>query len=68
MKRFLAFAGSRYYPSGGWEDFIGDFDTLEEASAFAAAFEEDITPYGWWNVADSESRVIAAEGDRSPDE
>lgn len=31
MKRFILFAGSNYYPSGGWSDFEGSFDDLEEA-------------------------------------
>lgn len=31
MKNYLAFFGSVYYPCGGMDDFIGDYDTLEEA-------------------------------------
>lgn len=31
MKEYLAFYGQCYYPSAGMEDFIGDFDTIEEA-------------------------------------
>lgn len=31
MKNYLAFFGSVYYPSGGMDDFLNDFDTLEEA-------------------------------------
>ncbi len=30
MKRFLLFAFNDYYPGGGMEDFMGDFDTMEE--------------------------------------
>jgi len=30
MKRFLLFAGSSYYPDGGWNDFQGSFNTKEE--------------------------------------
>ena len=30
MKRFLVFCGEDYYPQGGMNDFVGDFDTLEE--------------------------------------
>lgn len=30
-KRFLLFAGDTYYPSAYWNDFQGDFDTLDEA-------------------------------------
>lgn len=31
MKNYLAFFGSVCYPSGGMDDFLNDFDTLEEA-------------------------------------
>ena len=31
MKRFLLFEGYHYYPQGGWDDFVKDFDTFEEA-------------------------------------
>jgi hypothetical protein len=30
MKRFLVFAGSQKSPRGGWLDFKGSFDTLED--------------------------------------
>jgi hypothetical protein len=33
MKKFVLFAGSHHYPSGGWEDFRGDFKTVAEAIA-----------------------------------
>lgn len=58
MKRFLLFAGASYYPRGGWNDFQGDFDTLEEAQAkgplcrdvyYAGDFPD------WWQVIDSSS-------------
>ena len=32
---FLVFAGMEYYPSGGWEDFIGTADSLEAARVVA---------------------------------
>ena len=31
MKRYLAFFGEQYYPLGGMDDFIGDFNTQEDA-------------------------------------
>lgn len=31
MKHYLLFAGSNYYPSGGMQDYKGDFDSVEEA-------------------------------------
>jgi hypothetical protein len=31
MKRYLLFAYDIYYPSGGQDDVIGDYDSLDEA-------------------------------------
>ena len=31
MKRYLLFAFDDYYPTGGWNDFRGSFDTAIEA-------------------------------------
>jgi hypothetical protein len=31
MKRYLAFYGHDYYPGGGMNDFVGHYDTKEEA-------------------------------------
>lgn len=31
MKRFLVFTFDDCYPGGGWNDYRGDFDTIEEA-------------------------------------
>lgn len=35
MKRYLVFAYECYYPNGGWNDFKGSYDTLEEAKVAA---------------------------------
>lgn len=32
-KPFLLFAGNNYYPSGGWDDYVDSYSTLEEAKA-----------------------------------
>lgn len=31
MKKFMVFFGQWYYPNGGMDDFIGDFDTIKES-------------------------------------
>jgi hypothetical protein len=31
MKRYLVFGGDNYYPCGGWDDLLGEFDNLEDA-------------------------------------
>ncbi len=51
MKRFLVFSGYDYYPCGGWDDFLGDFDSIGEARA-AAAKEP---PVYWTHVVDLQS-------------
>ena len=33
MKKFLLIAGDNYYPQGGTEDWIGCFETYEEAKS-----------------------------------
>ena len=33
MKRYLLFFGDYFYPRGGMEDFVSDFNTLEECQA-----------------------------------
>lgn len=32
-KRYAVFSGMDYYAEGGWSDFVGVFDTLDEARA-----------------------------------
>lgn len=34
MKRYLVFFGDCQHPDGGWDDFKGSFDTIEEAREF----------------------------------
>lgn len=66
MKRFMAFYGSVYYPSGGMDDFVGDFDSMEEAlEAINRKNAEDSTydtdevrwRYVWAHIYDTESRA-----------
>lgn len=56
MKRYLLFAGSYYYPGGGWDDFIQSFDTLEEAMAHPEAFQDDYVH--WYMIVDSTDEQI----------
>jgi len=47
---YLLFAGSNYYPSGGWDDFRGEFNTLEEAREAAESSNFSFSKYDWWHV------------------
>ena len=53
MKRFMIFAYSSYYPSGGLEDVINSFDTLEEALRSPVPKGEDYS-YIWDRIDDVE--------------
>ena len=62
MKKYLAFYGAVYYPSGGMDDFIGDYETLEEAiQAINKKHKEDsyreTWEYAWANVWNTEDRI-----------
>jgi len=50
MKRFLLFTGDFYYPGGGWEDFIQDFDSFEEAREAGRQ-----TGDNWYQIVDAET-------------
>lgn len=58
MKRFMLFGGRIYYPSGGMNDFIGDFDTLEEAEKVGKNFIKN-EKWTWIEVYDLiEKKII----------
>lgn len=56
--KYLLFAGSHYYPNGGWEDFKGDFDSVEAAQAQVPPLLESIgAGYAWWHIVDVHHKV-----------
>jgi hypothetical protein len=54
---FLLFAGSEYYPSGGWHDLVGAFSTMEEAMTY---YDEKLKHYGWAHVVEISFRRLVA--------
>lgn len=63
--RFLVFGGDVYYASGGFHDYMGSFDTLEEAERFANAthqvhpkIDRQEDNYEWWHIFDMAERRI----------
>jgi hypothetical protein len=56
MKRFLVFCCDTYYPSGGMDDFIGDFDTIKDATDALNDAYDKISYSGFGHVWDSDSR------------
>jgi len=53
MKRFLVFTGDEHYPNGGWDDFVGSFDTLAEAMDRLILKRAD-----WGQIVDSQTGDI----------
>ena len=53
MKRFLLFGGDCYYPCGGWDDFVSDFETLHDAEAAVEQLPED-----WHQIVDTKGMRI----------
>lgn len=47
MKRYLLFAGDDYYPSGGFEDFITDADSIEELQSLISYTCSDAGKYDY---------------------
>ena len=56
---FILFAGQDYYPGGGWEDFVGMYESLEEArEAFYKSNDDSVIPYEWGHVVDLKNQVV----------
>lgn len=58
MKRYLVFSGSQYYPSGGWEDFINDYDNLQEAETKA---KSEAGVCQWAQVVDTLTKTMVVD-------
>lgn len=41
MRLYMLFECKHYYPNGGWNDFIGVFESLDKAKEFAFSQEDD---------------------------
>jgi hypothetical protein len=67
MKRYYAFYGDCYYPSGGMDDFVGDYDTIEEAiqaieEAQKNNREDDVKwEWAWSHIWDSKDKTKVYE-------
>lgn len=55
---YLLFIGSAYYPSGGWDDFKGSFQTLDEAIEAKNRYRTE----DWWHIVSLIESAIVAQG------
>lgn len=62
MKRYLLFAGNFYYPNGGAEDFVKDFDNFDEALEYLNKGNHDehffYNEQVWCNIMDTHDGTI----------
>ncbi len=60
MKRYLLFCCFDYYPSGGWRDFVGSYDSVELAL-------EGMRNCDRWYIVDSKVGQIVkdSKGDKN---
>jgi hypothetical protein len=70
MKKYLVFYGNEFYPNEAMDDFIGDFDTIDEAVERIRNenIEKDkgSMDYNWGLVYDTETRkYVYIEGSYS---
>lgn len=56
MKRYLLFYNSWYYPDGGMKDFMGSYNTQEEAIEHMSTIKID-----WWHLYDSQEGKIVLD-------
>lgn len=57
-ENFALFAGQDYYPGGGWEDFVGMYESLEEALEAYKSDGDSVIKYEWGHVVDLENQVV----------
>jgi hypothetical protein len=64
VKRFLLFSFNTYYPSGGWQDFFGSFDSVDAAKVGYSECKDDNCDERpeWAHIIDTETETIVAEG------
>ena len=51
--RYLLFCGEQYYPSGGFDDFVGAAETIEEV--------KKLNRGSWYHIVDIETLKIVEE-------
>lgn len=56
MKKFMLFIYAKYEAGGGMEDFVKDFDTVEEVDKYL--LENPVDMYDYYHLFNSQSRQI----------
>ena len=63
MRRYLLFLYDPYYPNGGWDDLIGDYDTKEEVTKVIKTLDREYSPIV--QIVDTENPTEVMDEDRN---
>lgn len=58
---FLLFNGYEYYPEGGFDDFSGSFETIEDAKQKHDEGKSDGDQFSWGHIVNSENFEIVGK-------
>ena len=64
MKKYLLFAGSRYYPDGGFKDFQATSNHIQDLLKFyivrneKALIDDNLVYFQWGHIVDSSTLKI----------
>lgn len=62
LNRYLVFAGAVFYAKGGWSDFIGDTETIEEAVVLTEKKDSwGDAEYEWAQIVDTRTGLVVKE-------
>lgn len=59
MNKYAVFAGYNYYPSGGWNDFVGFCETLDQAYKLVLHTKGD-----WYEIVEIQQNLIISKGNK----
>lgn len=63
MKRFLLFGGTdaHVHRGGGWNDYIAEYDTFEEALGSGERYWIGNSPQPWFQIVDLDAMTVLHE-------
>ncbi len=63
-KPYLLFAGSMFYPSGGWDDFQGYFSTVDDAKLWLQKNEPNAN-HNWAHIVQKDKIILWASANNN---
>lgn len=59
--RYMLFSGPTYYPDGGFNDYRGSYESVEEAVAEITLRRDQTRMVDWFHVVDKQTLEIVRE-------